>query len=147
VTLGEEIAIGASNLQFEAIAKTTVERAKQFLIDTIGVCLAGLNAEGVSGALEMIREYSGAPQAKIFGVDLKAPAPQAAFLNSLTVHSRDFDDLYEAGGAHVNVTVIPAALAAAQKSGGVSGRQLLTAIIAGVDLPCRLCISVPLYRG
>lgn len=97
MTLGEEIAIGASNLQFEAIAKTTVERGKQFLIDTIGVCLAGLNAEGVSGALEMIREYSGAPQAKIFGVDLKAPAPQAAFLNSLTVHSRDFDDLYEAG--------------------------------------------------
>jgi 2-methylcitrate dehydratase PrpD len=62
-------------------------------------------------------------------------------------HSRDFDDLYEPGGAHVNVTVVPAVLAAAQKNGGVSGRRILTALIAGVGLVCRLGIAVPVFRG
>jgi 2-methylcitrate dehydratase PrpD len=147
MTLCEEISTVAWRLRFEDLPEPTVTRAKQFLMDTIGVGLAGLKAQGVAGVLELIRESGGAPQAKIFGIDLKAPAPQAALLNSLMAHSRDFDDLYEPGGAHVNITVVPAVWAAAQKNGGVSGRRLLTALIAGVDLVCRLGISVPVFRG
>ncbi|MBW1962125.1 MAG: MmgE/PrpD family protein, partial [Deltaproteobacteria bacterium] len=54
---------------------------------------------------------------------------------------------YEPGGVHVNVSVVPAALAVAQKKGGVSGKEFITAVILAVDLVCRLAVSVPVFRG
>jgi 2-methylcitrate dehydratase PrpD len=147
MTLSEEIASATCRLRFEDLPRSTVEQAKLFLMDTIGVALAGIRAEGVAGILGLIDEFAGAPQATILGTGRKAPCPQAALANSLLAHSRDFDDLYEAGGAHVNITVVPAALAAAEAGGGVDGRRLLTALIAGVDMVCRLGLCVPVYRG
>lgn len=142
-----DIVSAAYCLRFEDIPEATVERAKLFLLDTIGVILAGRNADGTDGVLDLVREMGGMPQAKIIGVDMAAPAPWAALANSFMAHARDFDDLYEPGGTHVNVTVVPAALAASQKKVGVSGERFLVALIAGVDLVCRFGVSLPIYRG
>jgi 2-methylcitrate dehydratase PrpD len=147
MALSEQIVLAACNIRYQDLPDFTIERAKLFLLDTIGVAFAGRHAEGVDGVLEMVRELAGTPQAKVFGVNLKVPAPLAAMTNSLMAHARDFDDLYEPGGAHVNITVVPAAIAAAQKKGGVSGENFLISLIAGVDLVCRLGVAMPVYRG
>ena len=147
MTVAEEIASFAGEIAFSQIPEPTVQRAKLFLIDTFGVALAAKNAEGVQGVVDMVLEQGGRQEASIWGIGTKIPAPSAALANSLMIHSRDFDDLHEPGGAHVNVTVIPSAMAMAQRTGGVSGKKLLTAVIMGVDLVCRLGTYVPIFRG
>ena len=147
MTAAEEIAAVAGKISLSQIPATTVERAKLFLIDTIGVALTGKTAEGAQSVIDMILELGGKREATILGVGKKAPAPMAALANSMMAHSRDFDDLHEPGGAHVNVSVIPSALATAQRKGGVSGKKLLNGVIMGVDLVCRLSAHIPIFRG
>jgi len=147
MTIAEEIASVAGRIEFQQIPAPTVERAKLFLIDTIGVALAGKTAEGVQPVIKMILAMGGKGEAVIWGFGKKAPAPMAALANSMMAHSRDYDDLHEKGGAHVNVSVIPSALAMAQRKGAVSGKKLLSAVIMGVDLVCRLGACVPIFHG
>jgi 2-methylcitrate dehydratase PrpD len=52
--------------------------------------------------------------------------------------ARDFDDVHEAAVLHPSVSVVPAALAAAELRGGVTGREFMAAVVLGVDLTCRL---------
>ncbi len=68
----------------------------------------------------------------------KIPAPYAALGNALVAHAFDFDDTHERGDMHAYAVVFPAALAAAERAGGVSGEQLLTALTVGVDVAYRL---------
>jgi len=147
MTLAEEIITTAHKILYSDIPESTAHRAKLFLIDTFGIALAGRNAEGVKGVIDTVTEMGGSKDATILCSGQKIPAPPAALANAISAHALDFDDLHEAGGAHVNVSVIPAAIAAAQKMGGVSGKELLTAVNLGVDLVCRLGVSVPLFQG
>ncbi|MBW1698927.1 MAG: MmgE/PrpD family protein [Deltaproteobacteria bacterium] len=147
MTLAEEIISVLRGVTFSQIPSLTVERAKLFIIDTIGVALAGKGAEGVEAAVDTIMAIGGAKDATILCYGKRAPAPHAAMANAMMIHCRDYDDLYEPGGVHVNVSVVPAALAVAQKKGGVSGKEFITAVILAVDLVCRLAVSVPVFRG
>jgi len=147
MTLSEEIIGSINDITYSDIPEKTRERAKLFCIDTFGVALAGKDAEGVKAVIDLVTEQGGQKEATILGYGKKVPAPLAALANSIMAHSRDYDDLHESGGAHVNVSVIPAALAIAQKRGGVSGQRLLSAIILGADLVCRLGTAVPIFRG
>jgi 2-methylcitrate dehydratase PrpD len=147
MALAEEIISFLHGIAFSQIPLSTVERAKLFFIDTLGVALAGREAEGVQAVMGMIKEQGGRGEANILGSAVRVPAPLAAFANSMMAHSRDYDDLYEEGGAHVNVCVIPSALAVAQKRGRISGQELLTAAVLGVEMTCRLASSVPIFRG
>src|SRR6185503_9935823 len=72
-----------------------------------------------------------------------APAPSAALLNGSLGHMLDYDDLGESG--HPAIVTIPVALAIAEKAGGASGRELITAVAAGMDVMTRLsrAIDVP----
>jgi 2-methylcitrate dehydratase PrpD len=89
----------------------------------------------------------GKAESTILGMDQKVPAPLAAFTNAFFSHARDFDDLHEPGGSHVNVSVIPAALATAEGKAEVSGKDLLRSIVLGVDLVCRLGKWIPVHKG
>jgi len=61
----------------------------------------------------------------------------AALLNGAAGHALDFDDTHMAMGGHPSVPVIPSVLALAETI-AANGRSLLEAIIAGVELECRL---------
>jgi 2-methylcitrate dehydratase PrpD len=147
MNVAEEITATAHGMGFSDIPAPTVRRAKLFFIDTLGVALAGRNAEGVENVARLVAQWGGKPEATMLFSGRRAPCHMAALVNALMAHARDYDDLHEAGGAHVNVSVVPAALAAAQRQGRVSGKALLTAVILGVDLVCRLGASLPIFRG
>lgn len=147
MTLSEEIGSIAHGVVFSKIPPRTVGRAKLFFIDTFGVALAGRGVKGNKEIAELVTTWGGKKEATILYSGQRVPAPLAALVNSLMIHSTEYDDIHEAGGAHVNVSVIPAALAVSQRKGGVSGGELLTAIILGVDLVCRLGSSLPIHPG
>ena len=133
--------------KLENIPQDAVHIAKMFVIDTLGVALAGSTASGCAEVVKMIKEQGGRPDSSILIYGGKVPAQEAAFANSMMIHGRDFDDTHEGGaGAHCNVSVLPAALALAEK-GGASGKEFLVAVIVGIDFLSRLGNGAPLFHG
>jgi len=132
---------------FKDIPEQTVKKQKELLIDTLGVAVAGSKAQGVESVVDLFDEIGGKAESTLLVFGRKLPCLHAAMANSLMAHSLDFDDMHEPAGVHANVCVVPPALAAAERVGGVDGKTLLAAVILGVDLVCRMGASIPLFTG
>lgn len=134
------------NANYEDLPAEVVSTAKTFILDSIGVGLAGSTAAGYTEILRMIRERGGRPDSSILVFGDKVPAQEAAFANSLLIHGRDFDDTHEGLGAHCNVTALPAALALAEKE-KASGKEFLSAVILGIDVMGQLGSLLSFFHG
>lgn len=133
---------------FEDLPQDVVETAVKDIFDTIGVAVAAAGREGGKELVEMYEPVGGKPECTIIGYDgLKLPLENAAIINGTTAHSLDFDDVTLSTG-HMGVIIVPTALAVAQHVGDVSGKDIITAIVLGHDIACRLGeASVPLSLG
>lgn len=140
----QRLAQHVSSLRYEQLPTALVERIKQSVLDTLGVSIgAATLAEEASIVVDYVRALGGKPEARILGFGGAAPAAWAAFANGSLGHMLDYDDV--GGGGHVGIATIPVALALAEKIGGVTGRELVTAIAAGMDIHVRLnqAIDIP----
>jgi 2-methylcitrate dehydratase PrpD len=64
----------------------------------------------------------------------------SAFVNGTFAHGIDFDDTHPGAVVHPSASVVPAALAAAERS-GAGGRELLTAAAVGLESAVRLGLA------
>ena len=89
-----------------------------------------------SGCWEALA-LDGKGDSTVFG-DSKTWTPAvAALLNGALGHSLDFDDTHADFSLHPSAPVVPAAFAVGEMV-GASGRDVLTAIVAGYEVCCRL---------
>jgi len=137
----QELARFAATLQVEAVPPSLVDKAKDHLLDTIGVACAGVGHPDVRSIADVVKRWGGAPEACVIGSRTRLPAPSAAFLNALHARIHTFDDTHEAGPSHPGNAVVAAALAAAECA-EVSGRTLLTALIAGYEVATRVSAAL-----
>ena len=93
---------------------SAIAAAKANVFDTLACAAAGSGARGVAEARELAVEWAGAPQATILAFGDKVPAHHAAWVNGTMAHARDYDDTHDAAILHAGVSVVPAALAAAE---------------------------------
>ena len=139
-----KLARHAAELRFEQLPPPLVELLKQCVLDTLGVAIgaSGLAPEARTVA-NYVLDLGGKPESTLLGFGRKAPAPWAAFVNGSLGHMLDYDDV--GAGGHVSIVTIPVACAVAEKQGGISGKEFLTAIAAGTDLHTRLnqAIRIP----
>lgn len=125
-----------------AALPSEVRRAvKANVLDTLACASAGSNAPGVAGVRELVEAWGGAPQAAIWCGARRAPAHHAAWLNGMMAHARDYDDTHDAAVLHAGVSVVPAALAAAELRPEATGDDLISGIAAGLELICRLGVA------
>lgn len=122
-----------STLPAEAVAA-----ARTNLLDTLACGIAGSNAKGVGEVAALVRGWGGSGQAAIWCCDTRVPAHHAAWVNGMMAHARDFDDTHDAAILHAGVSVVPAALAAAELNPSATGADLLAAVACGLELVCRL---------
>ncbi|NWG03483.1 MAG: MmgE/PrpD family protein [Syntrophaceae bacterium] len=127
--------------QFDDLPATVIDHTKKFIVDSFGVAIAGGSAPGCKEVADLVRSWGGKPEATLLGYEGKVPSPSAAFANSVMMHALDFDDTLDESALHAHVTVLPSALAVAEAMGGVSGKDLITAVTLGVDLVCRLGLA------
>jgi len=127
--------------QFHDLPKAVVDSTKKFIVDSIGVTIAGSNAPGCREVVNLVKGWGGKPEATIVIDGTKVPAPWAAMANSMMMHALDFDDTLDESALHAHVSVLPAAMAAAEAAGNVSGKNLINAVALGVDVVCRLGLS------
>ena len=133
-----------SALTYDMLPDDVVALTKRCILDTLGVTMGAsrLTPEGRILA-DYVRDLGGKPESSVLGFDFKAPAGWAVFVNGAMGHMLDYDDVAYAG--HTSIATIPVAFALAEREGGVSGEEFITAVAAGMDVMCRLsqAISIP----
>ena len=134
------LAAYVANIKFDDIPQEVLERAKVLTLDYLGSTIrARQEAESTPALLKMLEALSldGTGEATVFG-DSKTWTPAvAALLNGALGHSLDFDDTHADSSLHPSAPVVPAAFAVGEMV-GASGKEVLTAIVAGYEVCCRL---------
>lgn len=117
-----------------------VDCAKLFLLDTLAVAWAGSDAPGCREVFEMMRDQGGRPEAMTWAYGARLPASTAAFVNGMSSGALDYDALGRDAPVHVNIVVLPAALAIAERQ-RTSGRDFLAALVVGSDIAYRVAAA------
>jgi 2-methylcitrate dehydratase PrpD len=127
---------------------STIECARRDILDTFGCMLGGSGSPGIAELCAVLGDWGGRQESRVLLRGVRLPAPQAALLNASMGHALDFDDTLDTGGSiHPGVSVLAAALAAADRIAGVSGRDLLLAVALGLDVSCRIAFASTVDRG
>jgi aconitate decarboxylase len=127
--------------RFEDLSPEAVRAAKIFILDSIGVGIAGSSVPGVAGLLAVASGWGSKHEAQVWGRAERLSAPAAAFLNAWQMHNQEFDCLHEGAVVHALASVLPASLAAAEQCGGIDGRALITAVAVGADIAAGLGLA------
>jgi 2-methylcitrate dehydratase PrpD len=127
----------AANLRYDAISPAAKTVAGHCLLDWFGVTLGAWNEQLAQILAADIADEGGAAQATAVGRGTKVPVRQAALLNGAMSHALDFDDVNQAMGGHPTAPIAPVALALAEH-GGLDGKRLVEAFVAGFETECRI---------
>ncbi len=137
----ERLAAHVAAIRFDRLPASVVAAAKVWILDTLGVGIAGSSAAGMDQVRAAAASWGDGAAATIWGTRQRAPAPAAAFVNGTQVHNQEFDCLHEGAVVHAMATLLPAVLAVAERDGGVSGRDLIAAAVAGIDVSANLGLA------
>jgi 2-methylcitrate dehydratase PrpD len=141
--LSHDLASFVSTCRYEDLSTEAIDAAKKSILDLLGVILAASGTvPAVRSVVELVRETGGKPECSVLGFDHRAPALMAAFANGAMAHCLDFDDVAPDGN-HASSSLIPAVIAAAEHRGGVTGREMITAVAIGQDIFLRMRRSLP----
>ena len=135
--LTRTLARRSASLEYEALPAAASELARQCILDYLGVALAGTGDELVRLLLDELTEAGGAPQASVIGHQTRLPALSAALVNGAAGHALDYDDVNMAMPGHPSVAILPGLLALAELRRS-SGREVITAFVAGYETACRI---------
>ncbi len=130
------------SVRFEDLPQDVINYCKLLIMDSVGVVFPGSRAPGCDAVTGLVKAWGTQTGASVLIHGHKAPPPLAAMVNSTMMHALDFDDTLDVSALHTFVNVLPATLATAEDIGHVSGRQLITALVAGVDIICRLSLAI-----
>lgn len=133
-TLLGSLAARWSTVGFDDLPAEAVEVGRHCLLDWLGCALAGSRE---SLAALVCDQLATSGRATLVGTDRTADPRDAALGNGVAGHALDFDDTHTLLSGHPTVPVLPAALAVAEDLDR-SGERLLTALVVGVEVECRI---------
>src|SRR3990172_4161263 len=141
-TLTKTLAEHLARTGYDTLNDDAVQSTKEHILYTLGTILAGSSAPGITQALAGAKALSGPSQeSTVLVTGEKLPAASAALVNATMGHSRELDINDDRIAYKSSVTVVPAALATAEKVGNVSGRDIIAAVCLGVGLGIRLGLA------
>src|ERR1700743_3423219 len=124
-------------LKYEDLPWKAHELARQCILDYLGVAVDGAGDELVRLLPDEMTEAGGSPQASVIGHPTRLPALSAALVNGAAGHALDYDDVNMAIPGHPSVAILPGLLALAELRRS-SGREVITAFVAGYETACRI---------
>ncbi|MDB5945240.1 MAG: MmgE/PrpD [Ramlibacter sp.] len=111
--------------------------AHRTFMNWLGCAVGAARHEAADAALAAVRMLEPAPQATVLGRRDRVDMASAALVNGITSHTFDFDDTHLKTIIHPAGPVASAVLALAERS-GCSGRELIDALVLGIDVSCRV---------
>lgn len=130
-----------NEMDYESLPETTITKAKNSIIDWMGVTAAGYMRPSTRHALQLSGEEGSAPVSSLIGTGKQTSPMWGALINGISSHAVDMDDLHRKTSLHPGSAIIPAALSIAEKR-GCSGKELILAVVLGYDIAIRIAEAV-----
>ncbi len=137
----ELLAAHAAKVRYEDIPPEAIEKAKDCILDQIGVELIGSTLEWNKIAYRYVADMGGRGESTIVNYGAKVPVLDAAFVNATFGQGCELDDVGFAAGGHPGAATVPVALALSEKQQS-SGKDFLAAVVVGWDVMYRLLKAV-----
>ncbi len=121
--LTQEVASFVHRTRFRDVPPEVVGLARGFVLDGLGVILAGSTEKGARIIAAYVRRMGGKAEASVIGSRFAAPAPKAALVNGVAGHAMDYDDTQLSTSkeavygllTHPTIPVLSAALAVGER--------------------------------
>src|SRR3974390_1590796 len=117
---------------YENLGTPAIEAARRLVLDGIAIAVAGTEEEAIRILAAHHREQGGAAQATAIGNGFRLNTVSATALNGAAMHVLDFEPMWSPAN-HALSTTLAGALALAEAHGS-NGRELLTALVKGVEI-------------
>ena len=111
--------------------------AHRTFMNWLGCAVGAANHEAADAAIAAANMLQPAAQASVLGRADKLDMANAALVNGITSHTFDFDDTHLKTIIHPAGPVASAVLALAEHTGN-SGREVIDALVIGIDVACRI---------
>jgi 2-methylcitrate dehydratase PrpD len=126
-------------LRYEDIPAEVIARIKLSLLDSLGCCLFGATLPWTQKVAALADHESAKPVATLIGLGKKTSPALAALVNGTSGHAFELDDIHKESIVHAGSIATPVALNLAEAAGrAVSGREVLTAMVAGYEIGHRV---------
>jgi 2-methylcitrate dehydratase PrpD len=145
----QEVASFVAKARFGDLPEQAVKLARGFILDGLGVALAGSTDECARIVQALIRQTGGRAEASILGTAMMAPAAKAALANGVAGHAMDYDDTQLSTSkqavygllTHPTTPVLAAVLAMGERE-KITGSELVLAYVLGVEVECRIADAI-----
>lgn len=129
----------ALGLRWGAIPAPAQDAVKTFLLDSLGVGIAGSAAPLTSSIRQAALAWAGSGDGHVWGrSSYRTSAANAAFINGFQIHCQEFDCVHEAAVVHPMATILAALMATVDRQGPVTGAEFGAAMTAAVDVAAGL---------
>jgi aconitate decarboxylase len=137
-TFTSGIANFVAGLRYGDIPGEVKERIKFLILDSLGCAIFGTHLAWSRILIETLAKLDSTAGCRIWGSDKRLSAPHAVLVNGTLVQSFELDDVHRQGVLHVGAVTLPPLFAVAELKGGMTGRDFLTAAVAGYEVGPRV---------
>lgn len=138
------LARAASVVDVHRIEPEVLDVLERALFDSLGVALAGVRTSEIRALVDAWPTPAG--ESTVWGTGVHTDSQTAALLVGTSLCSLELDEGNKAARGHPGAHVIPAAIAEAQRLGS-TGRELLSAVLAGYEVATRLATAFRPRQG
>lgn len=138
----EKVGAFVRGLVLDDVPSAVREKAKLILLDTLGIALASSTMDFGHMVLDVARVLGGARESRLIGTQQKVAAANAVLANGTLAHGLDYDDTLEEAIVHTGCCGAVTALAVGEAT-GASGKQMLEAAVAGIEVMCKVGLVAP----
>jgi 2-methylcitrate dehydratase PrpD len=129
-------------LKYEDIPDEVTKKAKFIIRDGLGNQIAASAiSEPARKVIEIVKEWGGKPESTVVGYGFKVPAPMAAMCNAMMGHGVELDDAHGSGLIKAGSVMVPSLMALAEAN-NKSGKEVVTALIAGYEVAIRIAKAI-----
>ncbi|HMI95065.1 MAG TPA: MmgE/PrpD family protein [Micropepsaceae bacterium] len=132
------IADFVAGLRFEDIPGEVKERIKLLILDSLGCAIFGVHLEWSRILIETLAKLDSTEGCRVWGTERRLSAPHAVLVNGTLVQSFELDDVHRQGVLHVGAVTLPPLFAVAELKPDMTGRDFLTAAVAGYEIGPRV---------
>jgi 2-methylcitrate dehydratase PrpD len=138
-----KIAEFVSGLTYEKIPAEVRDRIKLLILDSLGCAIYGAELEWCRILRGTLEKLDATRTTSIWGTAARLSSDHAALVNGTQVQGFELDDVHRKAVLHVGAVTLPALIAVAESHVQLSGRDFLTAAVAGYEIGPRvgLCMG------
>ena len=132
MTVTSQLCERIAGTEYENLGVPAIEAARRLVLDGIAIAIAGTEEEAIHILAAYHKEQGGVAQATAIGNGFRLNTVSAAALNGAAMHVLDFEPMWSPAN-HALSTTLAGVLALAEAR-GATGREILTALVKGVEM-------------